>query len=311
MINKIYEKHTIYFWFLSLALASLTFFISKNFLFSDNLIIPLVCLFLILTIGISHGALDNIKARKILKIYKINNKSIFYIVYVIISIIVIFFWILFPSLILLFFLLIASYHFGKEDTYFINKNNSNFDQFFYLLKGSLIISAPLFCNINETLKIFETIYLNEKILFFISDKHWVVTIFLGLSTFGYFYFLIKNNFFKFKILFLDIWSILIINVFFPPLIAFTLYFCFLHSIRHTISLANDLDSKNFKNGIKLFVKKALPLTAITGVLYLIAITFLSDSYEIDRAILKTIFIGLASLTFPHILLEYIINKNEK
>ena len=29
------------------------------------------------------------------------------------------------------------------------------------------------------------------------------------------------------------------------------------------------------------------------------------------AILKIIFIGLASLTFPHILLEYLLEKNEK
>ena len=32
---------------------------------------------------------------------------------------------------------------------------------------------------------------------------------------------------------------------------------------------------------------------------------------LDIAILKIIFIGLASLTFPHILLEYLLEKNEK
>jgi len=31
----------------------------------------------------------------------------------------------------------------------------------------------------------------------------------------------------------------------------------------------------------------------------------------DDAILKVIFIGLASLTFPHILFEYLLEKNEK
>jgi len=38
---------------------------------------------------------------------------------------------------------------------------------------------------------------------------------------------------------------------------------------------------------------------------------LDSNYEMDNAILKVIFIGLASLTFPHILLEHIIKKNEK
>ena len=34
-------------------------------------------------------------------------------------------------------------------------------------------------------------------------------------------------------------------------------------------------------------------------------------YKLDEAIYKVIFIGLASLTFPHILLEYLLEKNEK
>ena len=43
-------------------------------------------------------------------------------------------------------------------------------------------------------------------------------------------------------------------------------------------------------------------------LYLITLFYLSNSYELDDAILKVIFIGLASLTFPHILLEYLLEK---
>ena len=34
-------------------------------------------------------------------------------------------------------------------------------------------------------------------------------------------------------------------------------------------------------------------------------------YLLDSAILKVIFIGLASLTFPHILVKYLIEKNEE
>ena len=73
----------------------------------------------------------------------------------------------------------------------------------------------------------------------------------------------------------------------------------------------NLCKKNFKKGTQLFIKKALPLTIITAVLFLIAVTFLSNSYESNESILKVIFIGLASLTFPHILLEYLLEKNEK
>jgi hypothetical protein len=50
---------------------------------------------------------------------------------------------------------------------------------------------------------------------------------------------------------------------------------------------------------------------LTAVFSLIALYLLSYSNNLNGAILKIIFIGLASLTFPHILLEYFLEKNEK
>ena len=99
--------------------------------------------------------------------------------------------------------------------------------------------------------------------------------------------------------------------YFAPLTAFTIYFCFLHSVRHSISLAIDLDENNLQNGLKLFILKALPLTLLTIFISIIVLFLLNDVNYIDDAILKLIFIGLASLTFPHILLEYFLEKNEK
>ena len=168
-----------------------------------------------------------------------------------------------------------------------------------------------FFYIDETLKIFEVLLINDEILFFIKDQHWIVNICLGLGILGYLYFIFKKRFKDFEILFLDIISILILNFIFSPLIAFTIYFCFLHSIRHIISISYELDPNSFLDGVKVFIKKALPLTIFTAVLYLLAIVFLSNSYGLNDSIIKVIFIGLASLTFPHILLEYLIEKNEK
>ena len=109
---------------------------------------------------------------------------------------------------------------------------------------------------------------------------------------------------------MDFSSIILINYFLNPILAFTIYFCFLHSIRHSLTLIFELD-KNFSTGFSKFLKKALPLTLITAVLYLASIYSLNNFFELNNAIYKVIFIGLASLTFPHILLEYLIEKNEK
>ena len=93
--------------------------------------------------------------------------------------------------------------------------------------------------------------------------------------------------------------------------AFTVYFCFLHSIRHSISLMFDLGKNNLDMGFKIFIKKAIPLTILTAIFCLISFYFLNNTYDINSSIVKIIFIGLACLTFPHILLEYLLEKNEK
>ena len=310
MIKKIYGQHNFYFTILTIVLSMLALMVKDKFFLSQTIIL-FVCLFLILSIGISHGAMDNYKARKLLSIYKIKNKTIFFSTYIFISALVIFIWNLYSSFTLVAFLVVASYHFGLEDTSFLHKGNSIIDQIFYLIKGSLIIFAPLFFYFDETLKIFETLMVSESFLTFLELEHWIINVCLFFSISGYFYFIYKNQFKDFEILLLDMFSIVVLNYVFSPLIAFTIYFCFLHSVRHIVSISYDLDKNDFLNGVKLFVKKALPLTIVTAILYLLATIFLSKSYGLNEVIIKVIFIGLASLTFPHILLEYLLEINEK
>ena len=65
-------------------------------------------------------------------------------------------------------------------------------------------------------------------------------------------------------------------------------------------------NRNIKNGLKLFSVKAVPLTSITALAAVLFVFLLSE--KLDENIIKTIFIGLASLTLPHILLEILDKK---
>jgi Brp/Blh family beta-carotene 15,15'-monooxygenase len=275
---------------------------------------PLICLLLILSIGISHGSLDHIKGQKLLNTLKINNIYFFYIGYIFIAICIIVIWLIFPIITLTLFLFVASYHFGKEDTVFLINNHLSFNQILYFLKGALIIIAPLNFHFEETINIFKLLFVeSEKFYIYLGllESFKIIPILFLLSIFSSFYLFLKSfKFMNFSI-FLDFFSILILNYYLPPLLAFTLYFCFLHSIRHSFSLILEIDNNNFKNGLILFIKKALPLTILTSIIYLIVLFYLSNLFELNDAILKVIFIGLASLTFPHILLEYLLEKNEK
>ena len=281
----------------------------------DNLILsPLLCLFFILSIGVSHGSLDHIKGKKLLKILELKNIYIFYLIYILIASIVIVLWSIIPSVLLIIFLVVASFHFGKEDTHFLISENSYYYQFLFFLKGLLVILAPMYFHFGDTILIFKLLLIDNeffyKTLNFIEMNNLILLGIMLSSLSNILLFIKKFELKKFTI-FLDYFSILIINYYFSPLIAFTIYFCFLHSIRHSITLMNELDKDNLKNGLKIFIKKSIPLTVVTAFFCLIGLYLLNNSYNLDSSVLKVIFIGLASLTFPHILLEYLIEKNEK
>tara|TARA_B110000037_G_scaffold141938_1_gene160617 strand:+ start:758 stop:1654 length:897 start_codon:yes stop_codon:yes gene_type:complete len=292
--KQINKNHTIF-----LFLVSLFFLVlGIDIQISD---LTIICFFLIATIGVSHGSLDHFKGAKLLKIFKIKNKLLFYLIYIFISLVIVCTWVLLPFFTLTMFLTIASHHFGKEDSVFGKIKRFKLHDLFLFSKGSLVILAPLCFHTYETIQIFEILDIEFNQL---DINLIIVLMFLSLI----------SNFFVNKNIFLsllDSLTIIILNINFEPLLAFTIYFCFLHSIRHSLSLIKEMNNKNLKKSSIIFLKKAMPLTVVTALGFLIAVFLLNEYYLLNSAIIKVIFIGLASLTFPHILLEYLLEKNEK
>ena len=288
------KYHTYIFFGLSVIFAFINFTLNLEY-------ISIICFFLISTIGVSHGALDHEKGKKIIKLFKLKKIELFYLAYVSLSLIIILLWSIAPIITLIIFLIVASYHFGKEDSVFGEIKYNYFSNVLFFFKGSIVVLAPLYFSQEETFEIFKILNANINP---ISQDFLLTLILLSLLS----NFLLKKNTLIHSI---DTLSIIIINWAFSPLVAFTIYFCFLHSIRHSFSLIYEINKKNFKKGSNLFIKKALPLTMLTGLLFLISLYVLNNYFLLNSAILKVIFIGLASLTFPHILLEYLLEKNEK
>ena len=303
--ERIDDNISFVFFFASLILICLKYYdyLSKDFLSTAT------CLFLILTIGISHGALDDVKGHKILKFYKIINKLLFYFTYIFIASFIILLWIFLPTLMLILFLIISAYHFGKEDSWGDPIKKSALNPLKFFLKGSLIIWVPLWLSFNETLIIFDILNIKDKEFYnFLDILHgsYLLLALVIISLLSNL--LITRNPKQLTGLFIDIIAIVALYDSFNPLIAFTIYFCFLHSVRHSASLINEL-----KINLNDFIKRALPLTFLAAFFYLIALYILTEfqKVNISSAIINVIFIGLASLTFPHILLEYLLKKNEK
>ena len=284
------------------------------------------CLILILSLGISHGSLDHLKGKKLFKIFKIENQIFFYFSYIILALSVVGLWLFFPSLTLLLFLIVASFHFGKEDSsYVLWDKKIVFPELMYFIRGSIIVIAPLILNFNETISLFSNLlpeennFINTIYQLNISNKNSPLLFSLPFIIIFCAGFYIHRNGVGGSIpkltgydpFIFDFMSVILLNYSFNPLVAFTIYFCFLHSPRHSLILINEIDKNDFKKGFQIFIKKAFPLTFITAIIFLLSLLGLSKYYVLDNAITKVIFIGLASLTFPHILLEYLLEKNEK
>ena len=141
-MEKINFKHSVIFFNLCILISPL--YLMLNF---EPI---LLCLLLILILGISHGALDNIKGKKLLKFFGYKSILSFYLAYIVISLLIIIFWLVFPNVVLFLFLIVAAYHFGKEDTVFSFKRKFLISECLFFLKGSSVILVPLLLQKNAT-----------------------------------------------------------------------------------------------------------------------------------------------------------------
>jgi beta-carotene 15,15'-dioxygenase len=98
----------------------------------------------------------------------------------------------------------------------------------------------------------------------------------------------------------------------PPLLAFAWYFCFLHSLRHLMALAERLAPSREWGAVGWVMLRGLPLTVLTLIAATAGYLWLHrfDMAEAE-SVTKVIFWGLAALTFPHMLLTWWWERSSK
>jgi Brp/Blh family beta-carotene 15,15'-monooxygenase len=304
-LKKYFNNINFFFLFLISTLTTVSLFLNLS-----SSYIYFFCFLLIGTIGVSHGAYDG-KKGEILFYKKFGKlKYIFYFIYISLVILVFFLWYLNPLISLMVFLIVSSLHFGKEDLEIYLNKKYKYHFFIFFLKGSLIILLPLFFNFEQTNLIFNTIIFSKD-YFLLSYDHVYFILIVNLLMQILFYLynfqkkkLKKNEFIE---IIFEIFLIIIAFYLFDPIIAFTLYFCFMHSLKNILLISSELNPSLLK-GLKLFVKQSLFLTLVTFFILFISLIFLINFDFLERSIEKIIFIGLASLTLPHIVLHYFSEK---
>ena len=208
----------------------------------------------------------------VLRSLALSKVRTFYAAYIAAGAITLVLWAIAPGIVIGVFLLIAAFHFGKEDVPHQSAEDSSGRWWLLLLKGAVVVSAPLWFQPEKTLAIFESLSmtLTENVqvaagqIYFLGA---VATLVLCAA---------KPWSTRLTLVF-DYASVSLLNWALDPLVAFTVYFCFLHSLRHSLEVIGELD-RQFLVGLKRFVRKAWPLTLVTAACFGFALVTLLETH---------------------------------
>ena len=254
----------------------------------------------IIVFGIPHGGLDAaISRKKGWSATKINTVY-FHVFYLILTLLIITLWYFLPLFSLILFLAISAFHFGYSDL-----NSSKDIRIATLIShGGLVpIIIPYF-QTDLVLEFFSILSGQENAVTVISIINYLIFPWAGFFLI-YTFNVIKNK--TYSSSYASLLLIVILAWIFPPLVSFSIYFCVIHSPRHIFLILNEMSSQERLRAVKETI-----LYSLIAFLFMFMVGYyLADSYIITDSIIKVVFIGLAALTVPHMILIDYINSSER
>ncbi len=275
-------------WALSFVTAILLFI---NTIWSglDNPQITAFAALAIVLAGIPHGTLDiEIASARFNRSGKVSKVSIAA-AYIICALIMILCWMQFPEGALTAFLVISIIHFSADW-------RGQVDPFLAAMVGWALIGLPALSHLDQVAAIF-TILVGNQNGTVIAQLLACAAAPAALGSIVFAFGVYQRGERKIAI---DVISCMIAALFLPPLIAFALFFCGLHSPRHMADAMKE-------TGALSHAKKIAIIAAVSGLSIGIgALIFIGhDGASVDANIIRTAFILLSTLTVPHFILEQI------
>jgi len=271
-------------------------------LLSNNVQI-IVGFILILTFGILHGANDLLLIKKIdinKEQMSLQKTLLYYTVVVAIGSLL--FWVI-PWFALLLFILVSGYHFGEQQ--WENLEKSNLFKIFEFAYGLLILMLLFIFHIEEVQEVIQNI---TSVL--VPESYFIVGLainIVALVALGIYY-STKLIEFKNRVL-LETFYLVVFAVLFrvSSLIwGFAIYFIIWHSIPSIINQIKYLNGEFNKKNFWKYIKSAF-------VYWLISLIGIATLYLLfkDIKIFNALFFSfLAAITFPHVLVIFILFKKK-
>lgn len=246
-----------------------------------------LALILIITFfGVPHGALDTLFAKKAFALNSIKKWLQFVSIYLLLSIGVLIFWMVLPTFFLILFLCFSAIHFS-DDLGSINP------KLLGTLYGFNIIMLPSILHSNELAKLYGYLIDYGNAVKIVNIMMPFSIVFAAITILIIIVIYLK----KYPIEQRYIWEIAAVSLLMllaEPLLAFTIYFCFMHSARHVLRAKfYFVEYSNTALLITLIVPTLIVLLFCAGVFQLLPIE------KFNENLIKVTFATLAALTLPH------------
>ena len=238
----------------------------------------------ILLLGVPHGALDIVFVRQLTRIQSAAGWSLFTIAYLVAAASVVVLWWFAPSFFLATFLLISALHFSGDP-------EGQTPALFRLLYGGAVIFCPITLHAAEVSQLFSFLAGGPAAEALVAALHWVAWPWVAAIGFAAIAGAKQDPARSIELV-----SITALLSFAPPLIGFTIFFCGMHSARHV------LRTRDYSSAGTL--RQLLPIAGwpmlftVTGVA---SIWWLSDGKPLDMRLAQLLFVGVAALTVPHMI----------
>lgn len=283
--------------------------LSNHSIVADSSLI--IALFLIVIIGIPHGANDHFLFFNLFQNrLKENHKSglLFYFIYLGLIILYSICWYFTPIFSLSLFLLISFYHFGQSNLYTYPIKSKIIKFISILISGIFVLMTPILAHLETSLPIITSLSQNSKLFEISYEQGRQISVWLGLIMLNYWLLLMLTRQVIWKNGILEIINVILLFAlyFYTPLwIGFAVYFTLWHAIPSIEDQINFFKIKRSNYHLGNYIKEILPYTLL-ALLGLVIALELSGEYITQNQGIALLFSFIAVITLPHMIMMDIL-----
>ena len=236
-------------------------------------------------LGMPHGAFDVVFARKLYGVVDLQGWALFSLRYVGLAAAVVGFWFVAPTPFLCAFLVCSALHFGGDPA----AGTSRFTRGLY---GGAVIVLPALWHGPELQRLLGLVAGPASAAFVAPVLSQMAAPWLGATALAC-VLLARTS----RMAASELIGLAALSVTAPPLVAFTVYFCAMHSPRHILRTLGSLPHSEVRNALMMVLWPTLAVLAV------LAVTGgLSGGRSTPAWVMQIVFVGLAALTLPHMVL---------